>query len=100
MRAKTIVLFLASAGLLLSLGAAASAQSKQSKGAAAASMSEAQSGDWRERAMRARAEAPDDAAPPRGRVRNPEGRTDGSGREESVGAGDLGKDRGEGGKDD
>lgn len=51
---------------------------------------------WRARAKRAKAQAPEDA-PAGGRVRDPDERADRAGREESVGAGDLGKDRGEGG---
>jgi hypothetical protein len=95
MRTKKLVLLLASAGLLLGSVVSAAAQTG-SKGAANPSASDPASGDWREKAMRAKAQAPD-AAPVRGRIKDPEGRADRGAGDESVGAGDLGKDRGDGG---
>jgi hypothetical protein len=73
MRAKSIIL-LASAGLLLGAGASASAQSSPPMSATNVSASDAPSDDWRERAMLARAEVPDEA--PNGRLRDPEGLAD------------------------
>ena len=90
MRAKTFTLLLASAGLLLGsvLGAPAQTNPQTEANPSISPPSEA----WRERAMRTRAEAPDEA-PVRGRIQDPEDR---AGSDEGVGAGDLGKDRGEG----
>ena len=73
MRAKAIIL-LASAGLLFGAGSSASAQSDPPLSATNVSASDAPSDDWRERAMLARAEVPDEA--PNGRLRDPEGLAD------------------------
>ena len=99
MRTKTVTLLLAAAGLLLASGFSASAQSGRAPNATNPSAADPASEDWRERATRARAAAPE-AAPPRGRLRKPEDGADRGGREETVGAGDLGIDRGDGGKEE
>ncbi len=93
MRAKPFTLLLASAGLLL--GSALSAPAQTSPQTEANPSISPPSEAWRERAMRTRAEAPDEA-PVRGRIQDPEDRANRAGADESVGTGDLGKDRGDG----
>lgn len=96
MRAKKLVLLLASAGLLLGSVVSAAAQTGSSpKGAADVSASDRPADGWRAKALRAKAQAPD-AALARGRIADPEERADRVVGDDSVGAGDLGKDRGEG----
>ena len=62
-------------------------------------ISDPRSDDWRERAMRARAEFAPDGAPVRGRTRAVNERGDLADGDEP-GAGALGLDRGEGGKEE
>ena len=99
MRAKRLILLAATAAFVLSAATAASAAEKPGKPLnIKPTISEPRIDDWRERAMRARAEF-EPGPPVRGRSRavNERGdRVDG----DDVGAGALGQDRGEGGKED
>jgi hypothetical protein len=95
MRAKTLILLVASAGLMLGSTLTAPAQTGPSKSVTTSSASDQRSADWRARAMRAKAQAPDEA-PARGRIADPEEAIRVVG-DDSVGSGDLGKDRGDGG---
>ncbi len=96
MRTKMVILLVASAGLLLGSALSAAAQTASTTDTATPSASEPRSGDWREQAMRARAQAPDDAPVP-GRLHTLGNRADSARFDENVGGGDLGKDQGEGG---
>ncbi len=93
MRTKTIVLLFASAGVLL--GSALNVAAQTGPKTEAYPPISPPSEDWRERALRSHAQAPDEP-PVRGRVQDPEGRAERANSDEGVGAGDLGKDRGEG----
>ncbi len=99
MRAKRLILLAATAAFVLSAATAASAAEKPGKPLnIKPTISEPRIDDWRERAMRARAEF-EPGPPMRGRSRavNERGdRVDG----DDVGAGALGQDRGEGGKEE
>ena len=97
MRAKNWMLLVATAALLFGVATAASAAEKQGKPLySKSSMADSRADDWRERAMKARAEF-EPAGEPRGNARALDERGDRSDGEE-VGAGALGRDRGEGGK--
>jgi len=96
MRAKGLFLLAATAAFVLSVATAASAAEKRGKPLdTKPSVSDSRSDNWRARAMKAHAEfAPGE--PLRGNARAFDERGDRNDGEE-VGAGALGKDRGEGG---
>jgi hypothetical protein len=96
MRARGLILLAATAAFVLSAATAASAAEKPGKPLnIKPTISDPRSDDWRERAMRARAEF-EPGAPVRGRSRAINERGDRADGDE-VGAGAIGQDRGEGG---
>ena len=100
MRAKRLILLAAAAAFVLSAATAAFAAEKPGKPLnIKPTISDPRSDDWRERAMRARAEFAPDGAPVRGRSRAVNERGDLADGDEP-GAGALGLDRGEGGKEE
>ena len=94
MRAKNVILLVASAAVLLGVAGHASAQGGKAKGASEVST---KSEDWRERGMKARAEVPDEG-PRGGTLRDPEGLADRS--EKGDRGDDLGKGAAKGGKEE
>jgi hypothetical protein len=97
MRAKGWILLVAAAAFLLGAASAASAAEKPGKPLnIKPSASAKQSGDWRARAMKARAEFAPDGDSVRGNARAADERGDRKDGEEA-GSGMLRQDRGEGG---
>jgi len=98
MRANGLILLAATAAFVLSVVTAASAAEKPGKPLnIKPTISDPPSDGWRDRAMRARAEFAPDGAPVRGRSRAVNERGDLPDGDDA-GAGALGPDRGEGGK--
>jgi hypothetical protein len=96
MRAKGWILLAAAAAFLLGAANAASAAQKPGKPLNIKPSASVQSGDWRARAMKARAEFAPDGDSLRGNARAADERGDRKDGEEA-GSGMLRQDRGEGG---
>ena len=99
MRAKSLILLAATAALVAGVSTAASAAEKMGK-PLNIKPSVSDTDNWRERAMRSRAQAPETTgSAPRGTTRAIDERGERADGEEA-GSGDLGKDRGEGGREE
>jgi hypothetical protein len=96
MRAKSWILLLATSALLSGAATASAAEKPGKPLAIKSSASAQQSGDWRARAMKARAEFAPDGVSLRGNTRAIDERGDRADGED-VGSGALREDRGEGG---